>query len=252
MKIDLIIQGPFTNYSKEIVEHYQKLPWVRQIIISCWRDNLDYEIPGAKMVKSLPLSNNGIGNRNAHIITSYRGLLEVKTNFCAKLRSDQKISLDSMNLMYDYMLKHQDKVCVMGFYEPFPFHPRDHSFWGKTSKVISVFDIPLDPNMWNGSAPYDSWPYAGFYANHVRAECYIASQYLAKKCPKVKKMTEFPQQYLCDFSDRWEEAKTLSEELMDKYFIPFPKIDFEWPKHGMTNYHYEWARANYGEFWGDL
>lgn len=249
-KVDLILQGPYDNYACEIAESYKQLPWVGQIIISCWNDDPE-TICGDKTVRSLPLSNNGIGNRNAQIVTSRKGLLETRSDFCAKLRSDQKISLDSMNKMYAYMIDRPDKICVAGFYRPFPFHPRDHMFWGLTHEVAELFDIPLDKNTHHISNPPDSWPNPGFYAAKTRAECYIVSQYLAKKNDHVKRMVENPQIFLYDFSPQWEDAKRLSDELMPKYFAPFPKIDFEWPKHNMTSYDYDGCARLYGEYWGE-
>ncbi len=247
-KVDIVIQGTLDSYTKEIAEHYSSLEWVDSIIISCWKDDPQI-ICGNKIVRSFPLSNNGIGNRNAQITSSHKGLSQVTTDFSAKLRSDQKISLDSMNLMYEFMLEHEDKICVMGMYKPFPFHPRDHSFWGQTKKLVSLFDIPLDKASHHISNPHDSWPHAGFYAANTRAECYIASQYLAKEDWRVKKMTEWPSEYLYDFSPKWNEALALSEELMVKYFIPFPRINFEWPKHGLFSYPYEACARHYNEYW---
>lgn len=247
-KLDLVIQGPVYPYTHFIVRQYKTLEWVNRIIVSSWKD--DEDVPLAdKVVKSLPLSNNGIGNRNAHIVTSHRGLQEVQTEFCAKLRSDQIISNESMDLMYKYSQKRPNKVCVAGFYEPFPFHPRDHIFWGQTKEVYSIFDIPLDAQ--EKEEMCDIWPQKGSYASFTRAECYIVSQYLAKKDHRVRVMAENPKDYLVDYSPQWREAKELSEKLMPEYFAPFPKIDFEWPKHNMKSYHYDWAKSNYGEFWGE-
>jgi hypothetical protein len=250
MKIDLVIQGGTNSYTEEIVAHYQKLPWVHRIIVSTW--NKSYlPVSADEVIVSLPLSNNGIGNRNAQITTSYAGLREVTTDFAAKLRSDQKISLDSMNVLYERMLTNQDKILTLGSYKPFPFHPRDHSFWGRTKNLIDLFDIPHDHDSHEVSNPHDTWPYPGFYAHHTRAECYIASQYLAKKDHRVKRIVEAPVQYLHDFAPCWEYSKEVSDELMPKYFLPAPKIDFEWPKHGMSAYNYDWAASHYGETWAN-
>lgn len=250
MKIDLVIQGATDHYTEEIVAHYQKLPWVHRVIVSTWDGY--YAPPSAdETFYSFPLSNNGIGNRNAQITTSYNGLREVMTDFAAKLRSDQKISLDSMNALYERMLVNQDKILTLGFYRPFPFHPRDHSFWGTTENLVDLFDIPHDHNTYPVSNPHDSWPHPGFYSHFTRAECYIASQYLAKKDHRAKRMVEAPIQYLHDFAPSWEYAKEVSDELMPKFFVPAPKIDFEWPKHGMSAYHYDWAERNYQEYWAD-
>jgi hypothetical protein len=249
MKVDLVIQGQYNDYTKEIVEHYKQLPWVGDIIISCWADDPEIGInQDTRVVRSWPLENNGIGNRNAQITTSFAGLNRARSEYCAKLRGDQKISLHSMEVMKDFMMDHPEKICVMGFYAAFPFHPRDHSFWGKTEKVREVFDIPLDPVVFQG-APEDRWPKNGFYSFAFRSECYIASQFLAKKEPRVKYMVENADTFIYDNAPRLAEAKELDKEIMPKYFVPFPRIDFEWPKHGLKNYHYDLAERLFGEYW---
>lgn len=250
MQIDLIIQGPFNSYSDEIIQHYRQLPWVNKIIASCWQDDSESQYAN-KVVRSLPLSNNGIGNRNAHITTSHKGLMEATTDYSAKLRGDQKISLKSMNVLYNRMLRDQNKILTLGFYAYLPFHPRDHSFWGPTEELVELFDIPLDHDRSEISNPHDAWPHQGFYANHTRAETYIASNYLAKKDSAVERMVNASKIYLHDYSPLWDNAKRLSEEIMPKYFSCAPKIDFEWPKHGLSSYHYAFAASHYGEFWSE-
>ena len=37
--VDIVIQGSFDSYTREISEHYKELPWVGAIIISCWKDD---------------------------------------------------------------------------------------------------------------------------------------------------------------------------------------------------------------------
>ncbi len=250
--IDLIIQGPQDNYGAEIINHYRDIPWVNKIIVSCWKDDSIkvLEDDQVKIIQSIPPKNNGIGNRNYHIVSSFNGLQYAETSFVAKLRSDQKISLDSMNVLYERMMQNPDKIGTLGFYKPFPFHPRDHSFWGRKEKLQELFDIPLDEAWHYQSNPVDSWPHQGFYSYQTRAECYIASQYLAKKDSRVKEMVNNPQTYLWDFSEKWDAAIKLSEELLPQYFYPMPRIDFEWPKHGLSSYPYESVAKSYGEYWG--
>jgi len=254
--IDLVLQGPFNAYSAEIVNLYSELPWVGKIIISCWDgeitlENSLFDGNKIKVVSSLPLTNGSIGNRNAQLTTSHRGMSEVTTEFAVKLRSDQKISLDSMNIMFERMIQTPDKIGTLGFYKSFPFHPRDHSFWGRTEELKELFTAPHDPSWHHVSNPPDAWPHMGFYGYQTRAECYIASHYLARKDDRVKQMVENPHYYLWDFSPKWEDALKLSEELMPKYFYPMPRIDFEWPKHGLSAYHYDFAARHYGENWGN-
>ena len=247
---DLIIQGPQNEYGGEIIDLYSQLPWVNKVVVSCWDNDFPFILDQekVKVVKSILPSNKGIGNRNCHIVSSFNGLKQVKTEFAVKVRSDQKISLDSMNLMYERMMENPDKIGVLGFYKPFPFHPRDHSFWGRTSSLIELFDIPFDPSWHHVSNPVDAWPHPGFYSYQTRAESYIASNYLAKKDGRVQIMLENPSIYLWDFAPRWDKALEISEEVMPKYFFPMPRIDMEWPKHNLSSYPYDSCAASYGEY----
>lgn len=245
--VNLIIQGPIYEYTIQIAKYYQQLKWVDKIIISSW-EGLEREIE-FDTVYSKPLKNNGIGNRNAQIVSSLEGLKKASCEFSVKLRGDQLISLDSMSLLYKFMLDNSSKIVTLGFYKYFPFHPRDHSFWGKTEELIKLFDIPLDDVSFETANPIDSWPHSGFYSQHTRAETYIGSNYLAKKDDRVKNMIEHPKEYLYDFSPKWSEANYVSNELMPKFFVPSPKIDLQWPKYNLLSYNYEACSAHYGEFW---
>lgn len=253
MKIDLILQGPFNDYAYEIATHYSQLDFINNIIMSCWDNDSTYtNSKQIKIVKSSDIFPSGIGNRNRQIKSSQAGLKEVSTEFSAKLRSDQKISLDSMKLMYNFYLTHQtraltfhdnnlkpyNRVCVAGIFKPFPFHPRDHIFWGNTQDLIDVFDIP-----------YDLSSTSDDYNHNTRAEAYIASWYYAKFDPTINHYINNYKQYLVDNAPYLKEALAKSNDLGPKVFKPFPKIDFEWPKHGLANYHYDYTARVYGEYW---
>jgi hypothetical protein len=255
-KMDLVIQGPVNNYTIEIANLYLNLDFVNNIILSTWQgtiipSGLDSRI---KVLFNQDISNPGITNRNRQIVSSYNGLKEVTTQFSAKLRSCQKISLDSMKLMYEYYNKHKERVlhfendetkplnriCVAGIFKPFPFHPRDHIFWGNTSDLLDVFNIPLDT--YNGPELY-----------HVitRSETYLASFYYAKFNNKINEFIKDYRTYLVDNAPKIQEAFKINDEIITKVFLPFPKIDFEWPKHGLKNYHYHHAASVWGEYWGE-
>ena len=247
--IDLVLQGKCDDYTLEIADHYSRLDWAN-VIISCWYGDVSATSKAKyKTVISSKPANAGLQNRNLQIVSSLNGLKQATSQIAVKLRSDQKISLESLEVMKSYAEKSPDKIMTAGFYKPFPFHPRDHIFWGKTSELIELFDIPLDPIIDSGSAYHDAWPEKGFYSHNVRAEAYICGKYLAKKDPRALICMDYPQTYMHDYAINWDEAKSLSKELMDKFFAPFPKIDFKWPKHGLTSYHYDFAAGHYGEYW---
>jgi hypothetical protein len=255
-KMDLVIQGPANNYTLEIVNLYLNLDFVNNIIISCWEgDNVDPNMnERVRVIFNKDIPNPGITNRNRQIVSSYNGLKEVTTKFSAKLRSCQKITLESMQLMYDYYNKHKERslsfeddvnkpfnrVCVAGIFKPFPFHPRDHIYWGNTMDLLDVFDIPLDT--YNGVEDY---------SKITRSEAYISSFYYAKFNKKINHFIENYETYLVDNAPKINEAFEINDEIITKVFLPFPKIDFEWPKHGLYRYHYDFTEKHFGEYFGN-
>jgi WavE lipopolysaccharide synthesis len=254
-KMDLVLQGPFDAYSYEIANHYLNLPFANRIIASCWQtDNISKFINDRIVfVQSDDVSLPGLANRNRQIKSSLEGLKKISTAFSAKMRSDQKISLQSMQIMHDFYEKHQERelhfynninkplnrVCVSGIFRNFPFHPRDHLFWGNTQDLLDVFNIPLDAN---SSTNQD-------YSLYTRTEAYIASFYYAKFDQEIENYINHPHLYLVDNAPFIAEAFAKSAILEAKVFKPFPKIDFEWPKHGLKQYHYDYTEKVLGEYW---
>lgn len=254
-KIDLILQGPFNDYAYEIAVHYLQLEFVNKIILSCWEQDRVYNKHPDRIiiVKSKDLFG-GVGNRNRQIKSSLEGLKRSTTEFSVKLRSDQKISLSSMRTMFIFYEKHKiqplrfegnsqkpfNTICVAGIFRPFPFHPRDHIFWGNTQDLIDVFSIPYD----NESTDQD-------YSRWLRAEAYLCMWYYARFDKQINKYIERYQEYLVDSAPFLKEALEKSNELGPKVFKPFPRIDFEWPKHGLANYHYDFTEREYGEYWDE-
>jgi hypothetical protein len=252
-KIDLILQGSFTNYTYEVALHYYKLPFVNKIIISCWDQDITPPSNDILFVKSLDVSFPGLGNRNRQIKSSFEGLKKSSTEFSVKLRTDQKISLDSMCLMYDFYNKHKkqdlhfsnglkpkNKICVAGIFRPFPFHPRDHIFWGNTNDLLELFNIPYDVVSLNDD-----------YTKYIRSEAYICMWYFAKFDIEIQHYINNYKLYLVDNAPLIKDALVKSNDLGPKIFQPFPKIDFEWPKYGLSKYHYDFTENQLGEYWGD-
>jgi hypothetical protein len=264
--MDLVLQGTMNNYTIEIANHYLDLDFVNNIIISCWDidkhnvENLNNKI---KIIyNNNEVKNSGITNRNRQIITSINGLKNVSTKFSVKLRSDQKISLESMILMYKYYEKNKErdlhyennfnkplnKICVAGIFKAFPFHPRDHIFWGNTEDLIDLFSLPLDELLMSGN-PLSNEE----YKKYTRSELYIAIHYCKYFNNKINLFIENYKEYLVDDAPKINEAFELSEKILNKIFLPFPKINFEWPKHGLKEYHYHLTEGpEYKEVFGEL
>jgi WavE lipopolysaccharide synthesis protein len=251
-KIDLILQGPCNDYTYEIAQSYLSLEFVNNVILSCWENDITRNIDKIKTIKSQDVEYPGVGNRNRQIKSSLVGMKNSTTEFSIKLRSDQKISLDSMRLMYEFYERHKEReltfvdnpnkpynrICVAGIFRPFPFHPRDHIFWGNTQDLIDVFDVPYDMESKNED-----------YDKYLRAEAYLCMWYFIKFDSSVRHYIENYTNYLVDSAPHKNEALLKSEYLCPKIFKPFPKINFEWPKHGLKNYHYDFTERTLGEYW---
>ena len=236
--IDIVLQGVYSEYTKFIIEEYRKLSWVGKIILSSYQrvDGLDADqVINDPFFCPIP----GVGNRNLQILTSKAGLFQVTSQCAIKMRTDQFIRLPSMEMMYDFWKKNRggDRIFVLGMYRDFPYHPRDHVFWGETVNLIDLFEIPFDIN----ENPD--------YNHNVRAETYIGQFYYASFDDRVAIHIDSPQDFLYDNAPRKQEALDLDYSIRDKIFIPFPRVSLQWPKHGLNEYHYH-VGASLSEYWG--
>jgi len=264
--IDIVLQGQYTDYVDEVANYYLQLPFVNNIIISCWRGDKTQELhnPRVKYIRSILPSNPGTNNRNLQIISSLAGLKQVETEFAVKMRNDQKFTLDSMIKMYKFYqenkerlltfsnneTKPKNRICVSGNFKPLPFHPRDHVFWGNTEDLIDLFNIPLDSNIQDKINIKKDELYQ-YYDSFVRTESYIGSHYCANFDKRINKWLLKPEKYLYDNSEFYHEAQLLSDELTPKIFKSFPKegIDLEWPKNGWSTYPYDIQKEYFKEYW---
>jgi hypothetical protein len=101
--MDILIQGNISSITKFIIEEYRKLSFIDNIVLSSYSNDINFDIPKyVTFVDNLMLNNPGIGNRNLQINTTKNGLTKILSNECIKMRSDQFIRLDSMNMMRNY------------------------------------------------------------------------------------------------------------------------------------------------------
>lgn len=246
-KIDLVLQGPCDNFTENIIDEYKKIPFVNNIILSSYLNNLNFDLKD----KAIFIDNDniflkkpipGTTNRNLQIFTSINGINLVETNFCVKMRADQLIRYDSMMMMYDYWQKNKKNklIFTLGMYKFFPYHPRDHLFWGSTEDLKYLFNIPFDLKE---EISYN-------YDFNIRSETYIGQFYYSRFNNNIKEHIEKPTIFLCDKSPKREEALTLYYSLQDSVFKPFPKTSMKWPKYNLEEYDYH-NNGLIGEFWGE-
>lgn len=254
-KMDIVLQGEYEEYTDEIVEEYLKLPFVNNIIVSCWNDDRpdNYHSPRVKYVRSSYPLTPGTCNKNLQITTSFAGIKLCKTKFSAKMRSDQKYDYNSMMNMYEFFMKNhtESTIFVAGLYPSLLFHPRDHIYWGNTIDVQYLFDIPLEYNSLVDKVrigKYELFHYTNYF---TRPETYIGAHYCTKFDDRIKKMLIEPEKYLYDGSPSWNEAYQISMEVLPKAFKAFPRtgIDLVWPKRDTYSYPYDQQKLHSNECW---
>lgn len=253
--IDIVLQGPMHEYTPAIALEYSKLSFVNSVIVSCWDTDIEYkETPeNIMVVRSKDVFYPGIGNRNRQIKSSRSGLNYVVTEYVAKMRTDQFVSIDSMHKLYNYYFdnnsieleytnkeKPYNKIGVHGICRDFAFHPIDHMYWGNTQDIIKFFDIEYDSTKISDDISVNQFNY------YVRSETYITMPYICNFNSDIKNMIDNPKDYLYDNSIKKQETLDISSNIMDKIFTVFPKINLSWPKHGMHQYHYEVMESERG------
>lgn len=244
-KFELVLQGDCLPETRGIIEEYSRIPFVDRIILSTYEDSICFDVPThVDIVLNDIVTPRGTGNRNLQINTSRNGLALVQGKHCAKMRTDQFIRPHSMQAMYDYWSRKKldGKVFVLGMYKAFPYHPRDHVFWGRSEDVKAVFDIPFDPD--TEPNPQQDYRYK------TRAETYIGQFYYARFDDSVQEHINDPMTYLVDEAPLKQVALEKDYKLRHKVFAPFPKISMAWQRKGLQQYHYHVGEF-FTEYWAD-
>lgn len=260
-KLDIVLQGQHSEFTNTIVENYFKLPFVNSIVLSCWNDEeyLKLESLYEKYSERLIVVFNekpfvyGDDNINLQIVSSINGIRRVDTEYVIKMRTDQLYDYNSMMVMYYFFIENRKDhfIFVPGMYPHLLFHPRDHLFWGKTSDLIKLFDIPLKINNVTDKVrilKQDLWKY---YRYFIRSETYVGANYCSNFDDKIKIFLIQPEKYLFDESSNWQESLKVSNMIMKNLFKSFPRtnVDLSWPKKNLNSYPYEEQKYRYNECW---
>lgn len=262
--IDLILQGPVYPYTKDIIDYYLQSNIVNKVVLSCWDTCKTDHIVNSRVliIKNKDVDFCGCGNINRQILSSMSGLQASSNAYCAKMRTDQKVSHSSLEMMHKFYLKFKapelkylngsgplSSIFVAGMYSRYAFHPRDHIFWGNRSDLIVLFDIPYSnrPLKVNGEKYNNGEAY---WSQTVRPESYLGTYYCSNFDQRVLNFTKDFTSYIVDSGVRHDEAMKVSSELRDKVFKVFPRIELEWAKYNLKNYHYHIGQT-FSEYWYD-
>ena len=256
-KIDVVLQGKYDSTTREVIKNYLQVPFINNIIVSCWKTDEEVEAGDRiKVVRNDDPQTWGTDNRNLQIVSSRNGLDLVTTEVAVKMRSDQIYDHESMERMMKFYLDncdHEEQLFVAGMYPNLLFHPRDHIFWGKTKALKNLFDAPLEINGFGDKSKLPKSELWKYYKYFIRTETYIGGHYCSKIDSRVKELFDKPDKYLYDEAPEWNYAKKLSDEVGRKAFKSFPRtgIDLKWPKKQLATYPYDDQENGYFEQWSE-
>ena len=134
--MDLVIQGPYTDYTDKIIYSYLNLPFVRNIIVSCWESDKKSNIFDSRVrfVRSPAYDGwPGSANVNLQLTTCLAGVQVSDAPWVGKMRSDQLFNEDGLINMYNFFVEHRknDTIFVTGNIFELLFHPKDCVYWGR-------------------------------------------------------------------------------------------------------------------------
>ena len=266
-KIDIVLQGPYTDFTDEIIERYVDLEFINKIIISCWHGDVPsttatglnvvhnkdqaYQHEKVECVRTVnDLYYSGVLNINYQLTTSLAGVKHSKNNICGVIRSDQKYTVESMENFYNFLIENIDKIkptidqrwsnknskipkgkiFIMGNNKRYLFHPRAWMFWGYREDLIELYNIPLQVNeeaMKKNITKEILYFDNDYFRMCHRGETYLGSWYCSKYDNRVIKMVENPELYLYDHCPNKSESQTVSMDIMPRLFKSFPRTGID-------------------------
>lgn len=260
--MDIVLQGPLFKNTLETAKSYIECDFIDKIYVVHWDSEPSLSISNKNIIEiQIPdVSIPGATNINRQIVSTQAGLERCKNEICAKMRSDQKISINSMNKMNNFFTKVSKEpspsfldgntpravICVLGMNRKYPFHPQDHIFWGYTEDVKKVFDIPLqDAPIMHPDAKLST---DINYSKTLRAPVTLGVNYYARFNDKVRMFMKDISRYLGDGAPNMGEALKVYNNFGNTIFRSFPRIDMHWEKYN-SGYWYE-IYSNMGEEYG--
>lgn len=238
-ELTVVVQGAISSeMTPKCLNSIRKFLPESYVILSTWKGSdvtgLDFDEviynddPGAIARMYEPKRNIGdnLNNINRQIVSTYNGLLQVKTKYTLKTRTDFEIRnthfldyLNKYNKYNDEMKVFENRVlALMGNKSSFiPFFIYDFLFCGLTSDLKYLFDIPLmtkeEAEWFLKHEPKNEQKYQ-YVQGMFR---YIPEQHIWLNCLKKK----FPQilDNVYDHSDVNDENIILSEKALVNNFV---------------------------------
>lgn len=163
--ITVVVQGAVCSRTKEALLSAKKHLPDSHLILSTWSgsnlNGLEYdelvlsEDPGFHWYSNQP--NGKKNNVNRQIISTFNGLRRSETTYSLKIRSDFVLTGHEFLKYFNQFTKSDQRYrvfekkilsCVFFARDPrwknsYPFHPSDIAFFGLTTDLLNLFDVPL-------------------------------------------------------------------------------------------------------------
>lgn len=155
--ITVVLQGAysreFTPLALASVREF--LPGAK-MVLSTWNGTELPDMPDVELVFSEDPGPNIRANLNRQLVSTLSGLRAVKTKYALKMRTDFELSGSNFFKYFGLFQKRAPKLkileervlCYGWRYRPHKgnkrlFHPGDFYYFGLTSDIVKIFDIPL-------------------------------------------------------------------------------------------------------------
>ncbi len=253
---DIVLQGGLWDSTFSAALRYLELDFVENVIISTSTNEIGSlgsfpDHPNIKCVLTAVPENPGPGNINMQIVTAKAGLSLTESPFVVKMRSDQIIAADSMNMMkrfhdkftatiddYEYSIS---PIFALGLLSTYPYCPQDHVSWGAKEDVFDLYDVPLV------ETPKPAEP--SYHIDQLREPIYFGAHYCARFVDEARTHIEDQPTYLIDRAPKRDESMKVWDTLRGKLFKPFPRILMHWIKYKSGYWYHEYEPQ--GEYYHD-
>lgn len=232
---DVVIQGPIYDRTVEIINSYLSMPFIGKVIYSGWEDDKVVTLPpSVTYIRNKKPDLAGGGNINYQIQTSKAGLEHVTSELVLKTRSDLIIDRVDLEKVYNYFLLETvskspiagpiGKILTISISPNYAFFTWDFIYFGHTQDVKNLFSCQLDPN-------------PNYFPNLTRAiipETYITVKYIALHDKDVGIICNDMERFLVQGREGYMYSKSLSNQVLSRYFHPLPVFNVVWTKYYKT------------------
>ena len=250
---DIILQGPiYKNIingveidTLDIANEFSKAWFVNKVIVSTWIGETipkKYENNKKIVIIQSEKITPHYNNMNLQLKSTKEGLKLCSSKYTVKMRSDQYIFPNSLNMMkafVDFYINDnimsyingktpKGHIFVHGIDANNPYLVQDHIFWGYTEDMNEVFScdyleqyiLDLPPAGDDGS----------YYKDKLNMPSWIGLNYMKKFDTRTEQHFNNQSEYLHTISSKRNDAMIVYAEIRDKIFKTFPKIDMLWIK----------------------